>query len=63
VTYRMWANTDRTVFVRLWDDGEMEICHEHPDLGFVAAVVLEEVEPVRRQDPPGSALHDALDGS
>jgi hypothetical protein len=23
--YRLWVNQDRTVFVRLWDDGTMEV--------------------------------------
>jgi len=23
--YRLWINKDRTLFVRLWDDGTMEV--------------------------------------
>jgi hypothetical protein len=24
--YRLWVNADRTVLVRLWDDGTVEFC-------------------------------------
>lgn len=25
IGYRLWVNDDRTVFVRLWDDGTLEV--------------------------------------
>lgn len=25
MTYRLWVNLDRTMFVRMWDDGRVEV--------------------------------------
>ena len=31
-SYRLWVNTDRTVFVRLWPSGAVEVAtRDHPD--------------------------------
>jgi hypothetical protein len=30
--YRLWVNADRTVLVRMWSNGEVEVCvRENPD--------------------------------
>jgi len=31
-TYRLWVNEDRTVLVRMWASGDLEVAlREHPD--------------------------------
>ncbi len=43
--YRLWVNEARTVLVRAWDDGSMELAtREHPDAIWGPPVRLQEEE-------------------
>jgi hypothetical protein len=43
MSYRLWVNRDRTVLVRLWDSGKMEIA-TRPDPGAVWGPPMELTE-------------------
>lgn len=43
VTYRLWVNEERTVLVRLWANGKVEVAtREHPSDTWGPPVYLEE---------------------
>lgn len=43
MTYRLWVNAERTVFVRLWENGKVEVStREHASRMWEPPVELEE---------------------
>jgi hypothetical protein len=53
MTYRLWVNAERTVLVRLWENGKVEVAtREHASHTWGPSASLEEeTTPARRPRP------------